>query len=489
MDPIIGRKQEIQELEELYSSNQAEFISVYGRRRVGKTYLIKNFFKAKDAIFFHITGVRDASIDVQLNRFSKTIGEIFYHGTPIKTAQTWMDAFDILNIAIEKTPKTNKIIIFFDELPWLATPKSGLIQAIEYFWNRHWVDNKNLKLVVCGSSASWIIKNIIKNRGGLHNRTTARIKLMPFTLHETKLFLEYLEFNINKKQLLKIYMAIGGIPFYIKQLNKKFSVDRNIDQLFFNPNNIFFNEFEEVFASLFDEFDIYKELVTLISTSRQGFARKELEKKAKLTGKGGRLTQRLSDLEACGFISSYIPLGHTKRGTYYRISDEYCYFYLKWVDKAKYLIKQGYQPGYWQSQVTSQVYKSWAGYAFENVCYKHLSVIRKALYLPEGSLGSSWRYSPIKNDAQEGAQIDLLFLHPDKNVITLCEIKNTDEPYLLSRIDYENILKKLMVYERESRRKAQCYFAIISVNGVKQNEYLKNLSAEIVTIDNFFEHL
>ena len=486
MDTIIGRKSELALLAEVFASKRAEFVAVYGRRRVGKTYLIKNFFGNKKALFFHVTGIKGGLLEMQLERFTQVLGDVFYQGTVLKPFKSWIEAFDALTKVIDNMSSTKKIILFFDELPWMATPKSNLISALEYFWNRHWTDNKRLKLIVCGSSASWMMDKVIKNRGGLHNRTTQRINLHPFSLCETEKFLHHYDHRLNRKQLLKLYMIVGGVPFYLQQLNKHHSLDKNINDLFFSPDSLFFNEFDEVFASLFDEDESYKEIVKLIAGSHQGLLRKDVEKKIKLTGKGGRLTKRLADLEAAGFIASHIPSGHAKRGTYYRLTDEYCYFYLKWVKPIKNELKKRQHVTYWQQAAQTATYKTWVGYAFENICFKHIAEIRSALGLPDSLIGASWRYVPTKKNAQQGAQIDLLFLQPP-DVMTLCEIKHTDKPFVLEQEDYSNLQNKLAVYERETRSKVQCYFALITAFGAKNTPYLKKLYAQVVTADCFFE--
>ena len=322
-----------------------------------------------------------------------------------------MDAFEELTNAIKKSPKNRnrKIVLFFDELPWMATRKSGVISALEYFWNRYWVDDPRIKLIVCGSAASWIIKKIIKNRGGLHNRVTRKIRLIPFNLHETFLFLKHIGYQCNRQQALKLYMVMGGIPFYLKQIKKNYSVDQNIDKLFFNSNGLLFDEFDEVFSSLFDHSDQYRELITLIASYKDGVSRSTLEEKNKLTGAGGRLTRRLEDLENAGFISHYIPFGHKKLGVFSRINDEYCYFYLKWIKAIKHILKQDRTTKFWKKIINTPEYFNWMGYVFENSCYKHIPQIKKALSLDDSSLFSPWRYIPRKGSQESGSQIDLLF--------------------------------------------------------------------------------
>lgn len=335
MDKIIGRIKEKAKLENVYNSREAELVAIYGRRRIGKTFLIKNFYKARPCVFFHVTGIKNAKLSQQLRQFYKIIGETFYRGASISGENNWISAFEELTKAIKLTPRNKKIVLFFDELPWLATKRSDLIQALDYFWNRHWIDIKKIKLIVCGSSASWIINKLIHDKGGLHNRITDKIILKPFNLKETKCFLNHYGIKLNENQILEIYMTFGGIPYYLKQIKRGLTATQNINEICFSKEGILFNEFDKVFSSLFDESEAYKELIILISNSREGMSREQIEKKNKLTGKGGRLSKRLSDLEIAGFINGFIPLGHEKRGVYYRLLDEYSHFYLTWIKAAK----------------------------------------------------------------------------------------------------------------------------------------------------------
>jgi len=485
MNDIIGRSLEKKELEEIFNSNDAEFVAVYGRRRVGKTYLIKNFFQMKKCIYFQTTGIYNGSLSEQLTRFAKEIGETFYGMASIKVPINWMDAFDELNRAFTRVPKNKKIVVFFDELPWMATRKSGVVSALEYFWNRYWVSNSKIKLIVCGSAASWIIKKIIKNRGGLHNRVTRKMRLLPFNLHDTFLFLKNIPYQCNQQQALKLYMIMGGVPFYLKQLKKNYSIDQNVEKLFFNSDSLFFDEFDEIFSSLFENSDQYKELITLIASCKDGISRKTLEEKSKLTGKGGRLTRRLEDLENAGFISSYIPFGHKKLGIFFRINDEYCYFYLRWIEAIKNNLKQDRGKGFWKKTCKTPEYFNWMGYAFENVCYKHIPQIKKALDIEQFSFSSSWRYVPRKGSEEKGAQIDLLFDRDDK-AITICEIKYTELPYAIDKQCADNLMQKIQVFKKITHTNKQIFLAIISANDIKKTMYSEKMINGIVTNNDLF---
>jgi len=481
---IIGRKEEQQELTDLFNSKKAEFAVVYGRRRIGKTFLIEQFFRHKKCIFFHITGVQDGLLKEQLAEFAKAIGKAFYNGAGIKTAPSWMEAFEELNSAINNLSAAKKIVIFIDELPWMATRRSRILQALDYYWNHYWSKNKKLKLVVCGSSASWIIKNIIYNKGGLHNRYTRCLLIKPFLLHETKEFLISRNIKMIDKQILQLYMAIGGIPHYLDKVKKGFSAAQNIEQLCFKENGILFSEFEKLFKSLFEDAKIYIELIKMIAALRGGVTRSYIEEKSKLTKKGGTLTDRLNDLEQAGFIKSFLPLKHQRQGMYYRIIDEYVYFYLKWIEPQKHTLSHQSGNDYWLHHSNTSQYFAWVGYSFESVCYKHISQIQKSLKIPAGSQVGTWRFNPKNNIKERGAQIDLLFERSD-DAITICEIKCTDKPFRIDKQYYNNLMNKIEVYRKISKTSKQILIAFISANGIVKSTYADCISA-ITTLDDLF---
>lgn len=485
IDNIVGRKAEKKELEEAYTSHEAEFIVVYGRRRIGKTYLIKNFFQDKKCIFFQHVGIHNGSLQEQLTRFSKELGHTFYHGAVLKTPVNWMEALDALHQAISQIPKNKKIVLFFDELPWMCTHRSGILRALEYFWNRHWVNDKRVKLVVCGSSASWMIQKIIKSKGGFHNRLTRKINLLPFNLNETHAYLKYIGYVCQHKQTLYTYMVTGGVPFYLKHFKKNFSIDQNINYLFFNTNSLFFDEFEDIFSSLFEESDQYVELIKIIAQHQYGISRTDINAKNKRTGKGGRLTKRLEDLEYAGFITSFINYGHKKRGIFYRINDEYCYFYLKWIAPLKKQIKQDRTTNYWKKFINTPEYFGWLGYAFENICYKHLPQIKKGLEIEDYSVASPWRYMSGKNSSEQGVQIDLL-LDRDDHATTLCEIKYTEHPFAIDKLYAGQLKQKIETFQKATQTTKQLFLVMICANGLKKNGYSEEIVHKVLTLDDLF---
>lgn len=484
---MIGRKEEQAILQDFYDSERPEFLAIYGRRRIGKTFLIKQFFQNKECIFFNITGIQKGRMASQINRFTKEIGDKFYKGTKIQAGKTWLEVLDALTKAIlQFTEPKQKIILFFDEFPWMATHRSGLLQALEHAWNQTWSDDSRIKLIICGSSASWIINKIINNKGGLHNRITRKIRLMPFNLQEANAFLATQGIKLNHKQVSQLYMVSGGIPYYLTNLKKGLSATQIIEALAFKQESLLFKEFDNLFSSLFVNAETYVELLRVISKNRYGISQTDLIKKSKSFSRGGGAIRKLTELEEAGFIISFTPHLHKKRGVYYRLIDEYTLFYLDWIEPVrKTLQKQSLESGYWESQQDSAAWNSWTGYAFESICYKHLSFIRKKLNIPPTAIANGWRYVPKAKSTEQGAQIDLLFDRKDDS-ITLCEIKYTDDPFRIDKSYAAALQRKIDVFRGKTRTKKQLFFAMISANGIQESMYSEEMIQGVVMLEDFF---
>lgn len=483
---IIGRSKEKSLLFNLLNSDSAEFLAVYGRRRIGKTFLIESFFENRKCSFFHFTGVQNGALREQLEEFVKEIASVFYGAAKIEKPTTWMQAFEALKVAIEYSRSSEPIVLFFDEFPWMATPRSRLLQSLEYYWNRFWKNDPRIKLIICGSSASWIIKKVIHHKGGLHNRITEQLHLKALDLSESKSFLEHQGVCLSEQKFLDLYCIVGGVPYYLSRFKKKLSIAESINRECFYPDGLLFNEFSKLFVSLFKDHQIYEELIRIISRNRHGISREEIEKNAKLTGKGGTLTQRLQDLEMAGFIKEFLPLQHRKKGLYYRILDEYSLFYLQWIEPEKANLElETDDNNFWLDMMHSPQYQAWRGYAFESVCYKHIAKIKQALGIKVSARVGVWRYVPIANSKEQGAQIDLLFDRRD-DAITLCEIKCSDKPFIITKEYANNLQHKINLYRQITRTKKQLFFAIVSANGLKKNHYSEKLVDFVITLKDLF---
>ncbi len=481
------RKKEHIILDKVLQSNRPEFLALYGRRRVGKTHLIRNHFaNRKNCIFFDVAGSKDTPMKEQILNFTMRMGEIFYGGAKLTVEKNWNDTFKSLTAAMTKLAPNQKIILFFDEFPWMATKNSRLLQQLDYYWNQYWSKDGRIKLIVCGSSASWIIRNIINNKGGLHNRITRHIHLEPFNLYQMKLFLKYLGVKLNNQQLLQIYMVTGGIPYYLMNIERGQSAAQIIDQLAFKRNAPLLNEFNNLFASLFDQHEVYVEIIRLIAKHRYGIARQEIFNQIDKNLKGKKGARILQSLEDTGFIIGFKPHLHKRKGIYYKVIDEYTLYYLSWIEPIKdSLFKQSFEEGYWQIQQRLPSWQSWSGYAFEAVCYKHIKQIKKALDLSPADIPSTWRYVPKKHHPEKGAQIDLLFDRQD-HVITLCEIKYTDKPFLIGKSYAENLQRKMDVFKTQTRTTKQLLMTMIASSGIKNNFYADDIVSGVVTLDDLF---
>jgi uncharacterized protein len=486
---LIGRNEETKALSQLYESDSPEFLALYGRRRIGKTFLIREFFKSKEGcIFFNVTGAKDAPMREQIKHFTSQLSDTFYSGIELKEGKNWDEAFAQLTKTIkEQTPQDKKIVLFFDELPWMSTHRSRLLDMLDYYWNQHWSQDKRIKLIICGSSASWIINKIIHNRGGLHNRVTKEMHLESFNLSQMKHFLHARKIKLNDRQILQLYMVTGGVPFYLTKIEKGLSAAQIIESLAFSKTGFFLEEFDKLFSSLFDNSDDYIALVKLLAKNRYGIGQRKLLEKLGKKAVGGKGKKMLNDLEQTGFIMSFKPLYNIKRGIYYRLTDEYTLFYLKWIEPIKKgFAKTALEPNYWQEIQTTPEWYNWQGYAFESVCYKHLINIRRALHLSPRALPSTWRFIPKPGSQSRGAQIDLLFDRTD-DAISLCEIKYTDEPFTLAKDYVDNIMQKIAVFKERTHTKKQIFIAFISANGIKNNYYADEIIDKTVTLTDLFE--
>jgi predicted AAA+ superfamily ATPase len=474
-------------LESMVKSKHPEFLALYGRRRVGKTHLIRTYFaEHKDILYFDVAGIKNGPMAEQITNFTRRLGEVFYGGAPLAAKKNWNETFDLLTKAIAKQTTPQKIVVFIDECPWLASKNSRLLQQLDYYWNQYWSKDKRIILILCGSSASWIIDKIVNNRGGLHNRITRTIHLEPLDLAQTKSFLHERGVKLEHSQLLQIYMVTGGVAYYLMQVEQGRSAAEVIDQLAFKHNGPLLNEFDNLFASLFENADDYVKAIRFIANYQEGTSKEAIFKHLGAEFKGKKGLYLLKALEDAGFILSFTPHMHQRRGTYYKVIDEYTLFYLCWIEPVKNtLLKRSLEDGYWQIQQTLPAWRTWSGFAFEAVVYKHVRQIRKALKLSPADIPTSWRYVPRKASHERGAQIDLLFYRND-HAITLCEIKYTDKAFTITKEYADVLLRKMVVFKQRTGTDKQLFMCIISANGIQNNYYADDLISRVVTLDDLF---
>jgi hypothetical protein len=477
---LVGRKKEIRLLESLYSSGNAEFVAMYGRRRVGKTFLLGELFGSR-MTFWH-TGLppydRDKTFLLrdQLQAFHYSLEE--YGLTGYQCPKSWLEAFHQLEILLKQKDDGSRQVVFIDELPWMDTARSRFIHAFEQFWNGWASRRKNIMLIVCGSATSWMSDNLINNKGGLYNRLTREIKLNPFTLAECEEFISAKGIAMSRYEIAQAYMILGGIPHYFNFFEKGESFAQGIDRMFFAKDAPMVAEYHRLFGSLFANADIPIKVIELLATKRQGFTRKEILAKTKIQDSGS-FSETLNALQSSDLIAKYLPFGESKRNEMYKLSDNFCCFTLRFLDKMQKGDSQ-----YWQKNYTSQKLNTWRGLAFEELCFAHISQIKKALGISGvSSTQSDWI---LQGSAEtKGTQIDLL-ISRDDNVVNVCEIKYYSKPYTIDK-NYDVILRdRLQTLIEHLPQKKTVHMTFISTFGLQQNEYSGQIQSQVV-LDDLFE--
>jgi uncharacterized protein len=472
---LVGRREEMKLLNRLYKSKEAEFLAIYGRRRVGKTFLITQYFKDK-GIFFEITGSYSASEDEQIGNFHRQYCALFKQETQIEQPKTWKDAFNNLTKELKKISIDQKIILFFDELPWLASDKSGFLQALDHFWNLYWSRLDNLLLVVSGSAASWMINNILNNTGGLYGRLSAQLRLNPFTLAEVKEYFRSRGIDLTNKQICEIYMVTGGIPKYLSFVEPGMSSAQIIHKLCFTPQAPLLTEFHKLFHSLFHHSDVHIEIVKILAKKRQGMKRSELLKKAGLKT-GGWSSEILRELEESGFVLIFPQTGKSIREPFYYLIDEYSLFYLNWIDEVKSIILHGLEKDYWIKKQSDPTWKSWSGFAFECLCLKHVFKIKEALGISAVSTTVS-HWKSFENGKKE-VEVDLVIDRADQ-CINLCEVKFYNSSFTVTKTYAKELLRKKGLFAEKSKSKKTLFTTLITPYGAKENaNYFESVDNQI----------
>ena len=475
---MIGRKRETKELNRLYDSGRAELVAIYGRRRIGKTYLVDETFEGR--ITFKHAGLSPADeeatglLKAQLNHFYNSL--ILHGMESCEKPENWLDAFLLLEKHLQKIDNGSRQLIFLDELPWLDSPRSGFLRAFEGFWNTWGCHRKNLMVIVCGSANSWVLDKLINNHGGLYGRVTYEIKLSPFTLRECEEFYRSRDVQFSRYDITQSYMIFGGIPFYLGYMDKELSLAQNVDTLFFARNAVLKNEYDRLFESVFTNPEAIKSIVRLLYTRNAGFTRGEITERLGISD-GGTMTKHLRALLASDFIVRYIPFGLSKREEHYKLIDPFCLFYLHFVQSQ---VKTNEK--YWQQNVTSQPIVTWRGYAFEHVCFNHVAQIKHALGI-SGVITTHSAWSK-KDDDREGVQIDLLIERSD-NVINMCELKFTSEDFSVDKGYYRVLLSRPERIREIVSPKVSIQSTLITTYGLKRGEY-SSAFTNVITLEDLF---
>lgn len=468
---MIGRTNEITRLKNSLKSKESELIAIYGRRRIGKTYLIRNCYK--NEIIFEATGLYHGTIQQQLNVFLRQLKLVSKSFNKIESIISWENAFELLKKYISSLRNKNKKVIFIDEFPWFDTHKSDFLMYFGHFWNTFCEKRDDLIVVLCGSAASYMVQNILQNKGSLHNRLTYKLQINPFTLKETKQYLQSKGIHWTNYTIVQLYISIGGIPHYLSKISKQESVTQNIQRLCFDVNGDLVNEFEEVFESLFTHSNTHKEIIRMLGKTQRGLTRDELIYKTSFTG-GGNFSKTLNELIVSGFVGFSKTYGNKKKSALYRLSDEFTRFYLKYIEPNK---NQG--KNFWHTLSKEQSYISWCGFNFETICLKHVEQIKKALgIIGIHSENSSWM--------NESAQIDLIIDRSDK-WINLFEMKFYAQEYTIDKNEYNKLKERITEYKTSTKTRKNISLAIITPFGLKQNEYAAEIIDHNLTIDVLFD--
>ena len=469
---IIGRKAEQETLFEYHNSDRSEFLAVYGRRRVGKTFLVRETLGAD--FVFYASGILEGATAVQIENFNKEI--LDFGGDGLIPAKNWNQAFSNLHALIDASARNGKKVVFLDEVPWMNTPKSGFLAALDHFWNRYASMRKDVFLIICGSASSWIIDNIVNNKGGLHNRLTGEIYLQPFTLRECEAYFLAKDIDIPRYHIAEAYMIFGGIPYYMDFFKSKYSVAQNVDEIFFKESAPLRNEYANVFRSLFRSADNHVRVIEALAERSYGKTRDEIMAATGMT-MGGGLSKVLAELIASGFVREYQAFGKKKRDRLYQLIDPFTLFNLRFSAK-----RNAFSKDFWTRFCMTPAHAAWAGYAFEVLCLLHIQQIRRALGI-SGVLTEIYAWRSRSHDP--GAQIDLVIERGDQ-VVNLCEMKYASSEYAIDKAYDINLRNKRSAFIAETHTRKAAQTTMITTYGLHKNAYQASVPYEI-TLDDLFE--
>ena len=474
---MIGREKERKELQRLYESKQAELLAVYGRRRVGKTYLINQCFAGK-FLFKHAglapeeEGISDSEgqLQRQLGHFYLSLRSFGLEGE--EKPKDWFEAFFLLRKLITQKDDGSRLIVFIDELPWMDTKGSSFVQAFEGFWNSFGCAQDNLLMIVCGSATSWMENNLINAHGGLYDRVTYEIKLSPFTLHECEEFLKGKGVEFSRYDVCCAYMAFGGIPYYLNYIESEYSLAQNIDNLLFKKGAKLKLEFDRLFRSAFSYGEKAKEIVKLLFQNSVGYTRKEIAEKTGIK-EGGTLTNYLNGLIASDFVVRYVPFSFSKKQPYYKLVDPFCLFYLTFCQT------EVGNENYFSQNASGYRLNAWLGLSFENLCFNHVSQIKFALGVSGVITTCSAFYSK-----EDGMQIDMVLARND-NVINLCEMKFVSSPFKVDKECFFKINRRAELVREKASKKMSVRNTLICTYGVEKSEYWGAFT-NVLTLEDLF---
>ena len=471
---MIGRTHERRELEDALTADEAQLIAVCGRRRVGKTYLVRESFQGK--FFFEHAGVLRGTMAEQLAEFGDSLRRAGLKD--VAELKSWREAFNVLERLISAGGRRGKKVLFIDEMPWMDTPKSGFLKAFEVFWNGWCSGRKDVVFVICGSATSWIVKKVFQNKGGLYNRATGRIFLEPFTLSECRELVESKGMELGDDDLAEAYMIFGGVPYYWAQLAKGLSFAQNIDRLCFSRRGKLRHEFDELYASLFENGGAHLALVRKLAECKGGMTQKDLLDAAGISS-GGNGKRYLEELEQSGFVRKFTSFGKRKRDAQYQLIDCFTLFHLKFLEG-----ESNPDEHYWQHSVNSPRVNAWRGLSFERVCFWHVPQIKAALGV-SGVLTQVYCWHHIADDVYPaGAQIDMLIERAD-HVVNVCEMKFSKRPFSIEKEYLSQLKTKLGAFEQLTKTRSAIHLTMVTSAGLLRNKHSGIVQSE-VTLDDLF---
>lgn len=471
---LIARDREIEELKTSLESDESEFVIVYGRRRVGKTFLIEEFFNR--TYDFKFVGGHNMPISSQLNNFRKALKK--YSGEMPPEFSDWSEAFDALEEWIESIDEDRKKIIFFDEMPWIDHPDSDFVQSLEYFWNSWAAGRDDILFLATGSSTSWMIDNLLENQGGLYNRITTPIYLSPFNLRETEMYLRKKRVPWNRYQILQCYMITGGVPYYLKLFNAKLSVAQNIDNLCYQPKGKLRMEFDELYPALFADSELYLQIAHLLYEHQEGLTRTEIFDQ--ISAEGSKLTQALKNLERSDFIARRSQFGNKKKDAVYRLVDYYSIFYFNFIENDHTL-----NPNWWINNMNSPEVLGWMGRTFELICLQHHQQIKQALGISGISTEvSTWRQKGNRKEGIRGAQIDMVIERADP-MIHLCEMKFSIDKFTLTPQYEEHLRNRMRLFQEATGTKKTPLLTFVTTYGLSNPTAYSTIHSDL-TMDSLF---
>ncbi|MDR1798328.1 MAG: ATP-binding protein [Bifidobacteriaceae bacterium] len=448
---FVGRHHERRLLADAIGGPEAEFVVLYGRRRVGKTYLVRQVLG--DTALFTYTGATNLKGQAQLAEFTKALRAQGWLGTgPVRN---WFDAFAALRQLIEQAGRSRPAVVFIDEMPWMDSKKSDFLPAFEHFWNGWASGVGHLTLIVCGSAASWLTQKVFRNKGGLYNRVTRQIPLQPFTLAECRDYFDARGIVWSLHDMVCSYMIFGGIPYYLRLFDPRLSLSLNVDTLCFGPTAPLSQEFNQLFSTLFAHPYRHQQVVRVLAARQQGSTREDVATKVDFPD-GGSLTKVLQELEQSGFLRHYQPYGRQRNGGLWQLTDPFTAFHLRFMEA-------GHGEGYWSQSAGHSRQRAWSGLAFEQVCLAHSPQIRQALGVSGVAADlSGWRSRP---STAPGAQVDLVIDRAD-GVINLCEMKYTAGEFQVDAATERALRTKVETFRQQTGTRKALHLTLVTTYGL-----------------------